>query len=395
MNVGFYYHIEALFEDGRDVRVPAFLGEFIVELARQAGHVTYFAHRTKGDGIQDFVLPPELVHSVDLGPKRSALVRTLVPKPAISAFRAEASELDIMLIRGPSPLLPALARASKNRPLALLLVNDYLDNIWSLPQPLWRKTLIYLWARFNAWEQLQVAKRALVLVNSQELKQRFEGTVPNLAQVFTSSLSDSEIAASCRSEIHIPLRLLYAGRIDRTKGLFELVEALSILVNSEGYEVILQIAGWADEGDPTKKELTAFAENHGVGRRLDFVGYLKSGPELFTWLRSADLFILPSYAESFPRAILDALAAGLPVIASRVGDIPHRLHHQQTAYLIEPHSSRAIVEGVIQLVQEPKLRQHIAENGLNWVRQWTNEASCSIIVNHLRCWVDLSLNTVS
>ena len=386
MNIGFYYHVEAVFNGNGSVRVPAFLGKFIAEMARQAGWVTFFAHESEDDGTQDFIMPEELVCSVSLGPKRSAPARTFNPGKALSPFYTHLNELDVMLIRGPSPLLPAIAKLFQNRSLALLIVNDYLTGIQYLPQALWRKSLIGWWAALNAWQQGRFLKRSLVLVNSAELLEKFTGKSPNLKEVFTSSISETDFVNAVCSEVHKPVRLLYAGRIDQAKGLLELVEALSILL-SRGFDAILEIAGWISEMDPTFHRLNAMAETLGVAERVRFKGYLKAGTELVSWMQAGDIFVLPSYAEGFPRAILDAMAAGLPVVASHVGGIPHRLVHNENVYLIKPRSSNAIADAVEQLVLQEELRKKIAENGLSWARRYTLQKSCSLIIEELKDWL--------
>ncbi len=383
MNAGFYYHVEGVFDQPGTVRVPGFLGKFLVELAKQTGQITNFLHETPGSGIERFELPSELVRCVNMGRKRSAPARTLWPGEALRAFRRNADGLDVMLVRGPSPLLPALVNACQACPVTLLIVNDYLTGIEHLPQPTWRKLMIRLWAELNYRQQARAAGQALVLVNSPALQARLARTIPNLVEVFTSSLSEADIAASPKGTLNDPLRLLYAGRIDATKGLFELVEAAAQL-RAAGQQVTLEVAGWSAARDQTQARLVAAAREQGVGEAVRFVGYVESGSTLLAWLREGDLFVIPSYAEGFPRAILDSMAAGVPVIATKVGGIPHRLEHGRTAYLIEPHSAEAIAQAVRQLAGDAELRLAIAANGLHWVRQYTLEKSCHLIASNLK-----------
>ena len=83
-------------------------------------------------------------------------------------LRSYRHDLDAFLIRGPSPLLPTLARAAGEVPTALLLVGDYVQVTRDSPQRWWRKGLIRLWAQSNARGQLRAARRTLTLVNSRE-----------------------------------------------------------------------------------------------------------------------------------------------------------------------------------------------------------------------------------
>ena len=104
-------------------------------------------------------------------------------------------------------------------------------------------------------------------------------------------------------------KLLFTGRVTPIKGLRNAVAALSL---AEGWR--LRIVGPDQEGHTD--ELKAFAAAEGVFDRIDFVG-AKYGDELAQEYLKADGFILPSFSENFGSVVAEALAAGLPVIASK------------------------------------------------------------------------------
>jgi len=104
-------------------------------------------------------------------------------------------------------------------------------------------------------------------------------------------------------------RLLFTGRVARIKALTNLVEAMA---TSDGWR--LRIVGPDQEGHTA--ELKALAEKEGVAGRIDFAGP-KYGEELEREYLGADCFILPSFSENFGSVVAEALAAGLPVIASK------------------------------------------------------------------------------
>lgn len=110
--------------------------------------------------------------------------------------------------------------------------------------------------------------------------------------------------------------LLFVSRIHRKKGLLNLVNAFSNLGETikirQGWR--LRIVGPDEEGHTT--ELRTLAEKEGVAERVDFVGP-KYGVDLEKEYRNADCFILPSFSENFGSVVVEAMAAGLPVIASR------------------------------------------------------------------------------
>ena len=163
-----------------------------------------------------------------LGLRGSTMGRTLGSGKFTSVFKKQSGDLDVLLIRGPSPLLPALARAA-SIPTALLLVGDYTSGVSDLPQPVWRKELIRIWAHWNKWAQTRIAKHSLTFVNSHKLFEELQGQVPILVETRTTTLSDDtfyERVDTCQNR---PFRLLFVGRMDRSKGLLEMVRALAIL----------------------------------------------------------------------------------------------------------------------------------------------------------------------
>ncbi len=103
--------------------------------------------------------------------------------------------------------------------------------------------------------------------------------------------------------------LLFTGRVAPIKALPNLVEAMSL---SRGWR--LRIVGPDEEGHAA--ELKALAEKNGVSGRVDFVGP-KYGDDLAEEYLQADCFVLPSFSENFGSVVVEAMAAGLPVIVSR------------------------------------------------------------------------------
>ena len=113
------------------------------------------------------------------------------------------------------------------------------------------------------------------------------------------------------------LRLGWAGRLAPGKGLEALLEALGLLVAGEraGDRVELVVIG----DGPARAELEARASRLGVAERIHWLGYIADRATYLDALASCDLFVFPSPAEGFPKVILDAMAVGVPVVATLSG----------------------------------------------------------------------------
>jgi glycosyltransferase involved in cell wall biosynthesis len=128
-----------------------------------------------------------------------------------------------------------------------------------------------------------------------------------------------DVEATAWPAIPLRLRLAWAGRLAPGKGLEVLVDALGILVaeEAEGHRVELVILG----DGPARASLEARATRLGVGDRIHWLGFIADRPTYLDALASCDLFVFPSPAEGFPKVVLDAMAVGLPVIASGAGSL--------------------------------------------------------------------------
>jgi glycosyltransferase involved in cell wall biosynthesis len=91
-------------------------------------------------------------------------------------------------------------------------------------------------------------------------------------------------------------------------------------------------------------------DGHGLGGIVTFVGHQD---DVAGALAETDLFVLPSRSESFPNALLEAMAAGVPVVASAVGGVLELVEHGRTGTLIPPGNAQALADSLCGLVAEP------------------------------------------
>jgi len=109
---------------------------------------------------------------------------------------------------------------------------------------------------------------------------------------------------------------------------------------------------------PERQALTALAANRGIAHAIRFAGHSDDVPGR---LADADLFVLPSRTESFPNAILEAMAAGLPVVASAVGGILELIEDGRTGWLVPPGDAPALASRVLHAMAEPEAAATIGE----------------------------------
>ncbi|MDO8728913.1 MAG: glycosyltransferase family 4 protein [bacterium] len=149
--------------------------------------------------------------------------------------------------------------------------------------------------------------------------------------------------------------LITTSRLVEKNGIKDLINALKLLPN-----VKLRILGVG----PLESELKLLA----TGLPVEFVGFV-SRDEIPTYLHYADIFVRPSLSEGMGISFIEAMAAGLPVVATRVGGIPDFLKDGETGLFCEVKNPESIAKQVKRLIEDDDLREMIKKNALNMVRK--------------------------
>ena len=109
-----------------------------------------------------------------------------------------------------------------------------------------------------------------------------------------------------------------------------------------------------------------------VQKYVQFVGKVPHD-EVQTFMKQADIFVLPSLSEGFPNVILEAMACGLPIVASRVGGIPDIITNNHSGYMVEVKDTNDIANKIILLLQDDTLRKKITDNNRQIVKKYSWE----------------------
>jgi glycosyltransferase involved in cell wall biosynthesis len=137
-----------------------------------------------------------------------------------------------------------------------------------------------------------------------------------------------------------PLHLVYIGRIAREKGLYETLQGMR-LAHELGVDTHIAIAGAGAE----EPRLRRYAQALGIAPRVCFVGPV-FGADKVKLLAGADAMVLASYSEGLPYALLESMAAGVPVIATPVGAIPDVVTDGIHGFIVPPRDGKAIAEAL-------------------------------------------------
>jgi len=175
------------------------------------------------------------------------------------------------------------------------------------------------------------------------------------------------VAARLRHELGLQGGLPVIGTVCRLvepkKGLRFLLEAIALLEKeAEGPVCQVLIVG---EG-PAEERLRVMAQQLGIASRVIFAGVRRDIPQLLPLL---DVFVLPSLYEGFGIAILEAMAAGRPVVATTVGGIPEFVTHGETGILVEPGDATVLARAINRILANPDQARQMGLRGQSHVRE--------------------------
>ncbi len=150
---------------------------------------------------------------------------------------------------------------------------------------------------------------------------------------------DSALSSLVRKELRIPLDagvIVFMGRLVREKGILDLMKVFTALAD-EFPETVLLIVGDSeaarDRDSMTVDRLKTLVGMSGLGDRIKMLGF-RDDPERI--MAAGDIFVLPSYREGLPRSICEAMASGLPVIATKIRGCREQVLEGETGFLFEP-----------------------------------------------------------
>ncbi len=180
-----------------------------------------------------------------------------------------------------------------------------------------------------------------------------------------------------REELGIPAStqvLLSVGRLSREKGQADLIEAARLLRNKNPQaEFRFVIAG---EG-PDRAMLTRIVRENNLESDFVFVGHIS---DIAPYYGLAELVVLPSHSEGSPNVLLEAMAAGRPIVATEVGGVPDIATNEREAILVEKENPSALAEAMDRVRADASLKAKLAEAARLKAQSYSPQAYCDSIL---------------
>jgi glycosyltransferase involved in cell wall biosynthesis len=288
--------------------------------------------------------------------------------------------IDVLHCRVPTPAAVfafALARLF-GRPAFVLVVGDLRALTPSMP---YRGVKRLLWRAYTAWEERAIqwmADRALTFANGAPLAAKHSRPGRAVVQTQTTTIDAADIASRNDVLSGTRIRLFAVSRIDPRKNLRVLPHVVSRLA-SRGFDADADIVGpvVGAPGDAERSAILADAAALGVSERVHLLGPLPI-ERLMSLYSEHDLFVLPTLpGEGVPRVLLEAMAAGLPIVTTNVAGIPSLVSHERNGLLVEEPAADAVADAIARIATDAALRRRLIQGGYDTAREHTLQAQAS------------------
>jgi phosphatidyl-myo-inositol dimannoside synthase len=290
-------------------------------------------------------------------------------------LRTWARACDVLHLRVPTPAGVFAYSLGKRlrKPTFLLVVGDYQALLPHLPYRGLKRLLFTAYVAFEELALSRMTRGALTFVNGAALRAKHERDGARVFETRTTTLSREDVATRSDTCTGRRVRLLTVSRIDPRKGLRTLPTAVAALV-AGGQDVTIDIVGptIGQIGDEERAAIVASARQLGVADRVRLTGAIPLD-RLMQSYRDYDVFVLPTRpGEGIPRVLMEAMAAGLPVITTDVSGIGSLVEHERNGILIESNPD-AVAAAVSRVIHDSGLRQRLIAGGYHTARHHTLE----------------------
>jgi len=226
---------------------------------------------------------------------------------------------------------------------------------------LWRGWRSQLYRRWIITYQEQASVRAaehIIATSPPYIRREFGQIIRGTIYDIENPVKDHFFAVERCEQPH---RVLYAGHISVRKGILELLQSVN-LVRQQVPDLQIRLAGRVDVDSVYTDKIRTYIQDHGLENCVYLLGPLDETLLLGEYARCA-LLVLPSRQETAPMVIEQAMAARVPVVATRVGGVDYLVDHGRTGFVVEFGDIEELAEAMARLLVDADLRARMGEAG--------------------------------
>ncbi|MDT7893738.1 MAG: glycosyltransferase family 4 protein [Armatimonadota bacterium] len=303
---------------------------------------------TEASGIPVFIVP-DLIREIDLKRDLKALVQL------IRLYR----DLEVDIVHTHTSKAGILGRLAGRLAKVPVVIHTVHGFAFTAPLPKWQRQLyITLEKMAGRWCDALIFISKPLMAEAGKL-----GIGDPKTYAYIPSGIDTKAFQNGNNNGNRELKRRMLGLTDHVP----IIGTVSRFVKDKGLELILEAAAqlkakglkfhmvWVGDG-PMRDELERLAQKLGVADRLSITGMCTDVP---AWLSCFDIFVLPTMWEGMGRVFLEAQAAGIPVIGTKVGGVPDVVRDGETGILIQPNDAKTLAETIELLITNAELRRQM------------------------------------
>jgi len=253
-------------------------------------------------------------------------------------------------------------------------IGAFINRLYNIPYVLFpRGTDLYfasgLFQRFLV--KISLNNADALLAQTQHMAREMKGICLKEAVVIPNGVDLDRFSKLSKEEVRHKLGIteqektvLCVANLREEKGQKYLIEAMEKVV-IDYPESRLFIVG----SDFQNGKIQKLALGKKIEQKVVFAGFVLPD-EVPRYMAAADIFILPSLGEGFPNALLEAMAAGLPIVATNVGGIPEIVTEGENGFLVEPRNPQQLAEKLLFLLENEDTRRRISKNNIKKAKNY-------------------------
>ncbi|MDY7076290.1 MAG: glycosyltransferase family 4 protein [Chloroflexota bacterium] len=221
----------------------------------------------------------------------------------------------------------------------------------------WRSQLYRRWViTYQEWASVRAAEHVIAI--SPYIRREFGRTVRGQIYDIENPICDRFFAIERREQ---PNRVLYAGHISVRKGILELLQAVN-MVRQRIPDLQVRLAGRMSSDQTYIEQVRSYVRDHSLEDCIRFLGPLDEKNLLDEYARCT-LLVLPSRQETAPMVIEEAMAARVPVVATRVGGVQDLVSDGRTGFVVELGDTKGLADAMVRTLADADLRARMGEAG--------------------------------
>lgn len=285
-------------------------------------------------------------------------------------------DLDVVHLHLGSP--PATIAALKyiKKKKTPFVVTHHLDPEWNYGNII-RKILVFIYAKFYVKKALSISCAVIVLSMYFQTASKFLGDCETKIEIIPNgiNLDDFNVAYTkieAREILDIPLDekiILFVGSLTERKAPHVLLQSMPIILNDVPNAKLILVGSYTDYA----KVLEKMAKHFNIVPKVEFTGFVNDATKILHY-KSADVFVLPSFSESFGIVLLEAFACGLPSVVSDLEVFRAIIEENYNGFFTETGSETDLAEKIINLLKNDDLRNDMSSNAQNKVKDYSWDA---------------------